>query len=81
MDWTRWKNLVELVRSLDPGSPSGRFKYNDADIVLTWLWASAHRRPVSWACRRESWPICVRVTRRPSPSRMTRRLRCKRVNA
>ncbi len=81
MDWTRWKNLVELVRSLDPGKSSGRFTYSDADIVLTWLWAAAHLRAVSWACRGESWPIHVRGTRRPSPSRMTRRLRSKSVKA
>lgn len=75
MDWTRWKKLVDLVRSLDPGPASGRFIYSDADIVLTWLWAVAHHRPVSWACKADSWPIWVRSAPRPSPSRMTRRLR------
>ena len=81
MDWTRWRKLVGVVRSLDAGPSSARFTYTDAEIVLTWLWAGAHKRAVSWACRRESWPIFVRARPRPSPSRMTRRLRSASVRA
>jgi len=81
MDWSCWQKLVELVRSLDPGPGSARFTYTDADIVLTWLWADANKRAVSWACERDSWPIFVRATARPSSSRMTRRLRTASVRA
>lgn len=74
MDWNNWMALVRLVRSLDQRVYSGRFRFTDADIVLTWLWAVEHRRPTLWACRPHAWPVFVRHIARPSPSRMTRRL-------
>lgn len=74
MDWNDWMTLAGFVRSLDEGVYNGRYRFTDADIVLTWLWAVEHRRPVVWACRRSAWPVFVRRVPRPSPSRMTRRL-------
>jgi hypothetical protein len=69
-DWT----LVErLVRALDRRVYSPRFVFTDADIVLTFLWAVRHRRPVSWACTPAAWPHQP-GRRLPSAARMTRRL-------
>lgn len=79
MDRTIWGVIAVLVRRLDRSHTGGRLTFTDADIVLTFLWAVAHRRPVSWACRRDSWPIFERHVRRPSPARMSRRLRSREV--
>lgn len=75
MPWNNWLVVVRLVRSLDTRGYSGRFEYTDSQIVLTLLWAVLHRKPVCWACRAEAWPVFARAEPRPSPARMSRRLR------
>jgi hypothetical protein len=75
MDRTIWVKLRAVVRGLDDRPRDGRLTFSDADIVLTLLWAVLHGRAVSWACRREAWPIFEMHVRRPSPARMSRRLR------
>ena len=50
-------------------------RYTDRDIVLVWLWAVLHDRPIDWACRREHWPWHDRKRGLPSGSTMSRRLR------
>jgi len=81
MDRTIWVALRELVRGLNRPSGSRRPTFSDADIILTFLWAVLNGRPVSWACRPDAWPIFERHVRRPSPSRMSRRLRTRSVQA
>lgn len=49
--------------------------YSDATILLVYSWAVLHDRPVSWACREANWPPGERGWAKPSPSRMSRRLR------
>lgn len=75
MDRTIWMRVRGLARALGQDPGSGRYTFTDADIILTLLWAALHDKPVSWACRPESWPVYERRVRRPSPSRMSRRLR------
>jgi hypothetical protein len=75
MDQTIWVRVRALIRELDADPRGGRYTFSDADIALTQLWAVLHGKPVSWACRPRNWPIWERRVRRPSPSRMSRRLR------
>lgn len=74
MDRNVWKVVAWTVRR-HAGNRGGRQTYADADIVLIFLWAVLHDRPVCWACRRQSWPIWEHRRRLPWPSTMTRRLR------
>jgi hypothetical protein len=47
----------------------------DWKIVVVYLWAVMHNRPVAWACQPQHWPEAARHLRLPSPSTMSRRLR------
>jgi hypothetical protein len=49
-----------------------RERFSDGDVAFVLLWAEHHRRPVSWGCRRSSYPPAARFTP-PSPTTMTRR--------
>jgi hypothetical protein len=51
-----------------------RVQFSDRSIVLVYLWAVLHDRPVCWACDRHNWP---RELERelPSDSTMSTRLR------
>jgi hypothetical protein len=74
MEHKLWREILEIVRSIAARRPA-RCTFTDDAIVLTYLWAVLHDRPVSWACRRGSWPIHDRRRPLPTPSTMTRRLR------
>ncbi len=68
--------LIETIDALPQARrrpPKAR--YTDRDIVLVWLWAVLHDRPIDWACRRENWPWHDRKRGLPSGSTMSRRLR------
>lgn len=39
------------------------------------LWAALNDRPISWATRRNNWPLCLRRRALPTSSTMSRRLR------
>jgi Transposase DDE domain len=80
MDRNVWKVIVWAVGQ-HAERRGGRFTFTDADIVLVFFWAVFHDRPVSWACRREHWPIWEHRRRLPWPSTMTRRLRTESVLA
>jgi IS5 family transposase len=49
--------------------------YSDLLVLRMWLWAVMHDRPLSWACRRDSYGSAFRPRRLPSVSRFSRRLR------
>jgi hypothetical protein len=68
------------VRALAPRARE-RNRFSDALIVLVYFWAVICDRPVSWACRRSSWPGGLRPRVIPSQSRMSRRLRTAAVRA
>jgi hypothetical protein len=63
---------LERSRHATPSIP-------DRWIVLVYLWAVIHDRPVSWACRRAHWPADLAPMRLPSQPTMSRRLRTGRV--
>ncbi len=75
-----WRGIERCVRELAQHMASGRFDFDDADIVLTYLWACYHDKPIRWACQRFNWPV---YHRRPIPSEstMSRRMRAARVSA
>lgn len=80
MDDTTWTVLCiatrRAVRELPP--PRRQPVYSDLLIVRMWLWAVMHDRPLSWACRRESYTTRFRPRRLPSISRFSRRMRTRR---
>lgn len=44
-------------------------------VLLTFLWAALHDRPVSWACDGDNWKSTkLRLPRLPSPATMSRRV-------
>ncbi len=70
-----WKKVYQLVTNVAKGKTLKRATYSHADIVLTYLWAVLHDRPIYWACKKSNWPIYYRRKPLPNPSTMTRRLR------
>ena len=75
MDRQLWKAIVEVMQQLGNPPRNESWTYQVVDIVKVWFWAVIHDRPVSWATRRENWPVCLRRRTLPSASTMSRRLR------
>jgi len=70
-----WKEILTVLSQIDKPRRRTSERFAAEDIVLTWLWAVLHDRPVSWACDRRNWPVYDRRRPRPSSSTMSRRLR------
>jgi len=81
MESELWSRVYQVAVDAGKGQRSKRVHHPDVVIVLTYLWAVLHDRPVSWACRPRSWPVAARRTPRPSPATMSRRLRRASVKA
>lgn len=64
--------IVEALLSAVEGRPA-RCRYSDRDILRVSLWAILHDRPMSWACRKESWPTELLPVRLPDDSTVSRR--------
>ena len=75
MEAELWKQVYKLVTKMAKGKTIKRAIYTDGDIILTYMWAVLHDRPVYWACKKTNWPIYYRRRLLPNPSTMTRRLR------
>ena len=75
MESELWSRVYQIVMDAGKGRRPKRVQHSDVVIVLTYLWAVLHDRPVSWACRPRSWPAAARRMPRPSPATMSRRLR------
>jgi len=75
MEAELWKQVYKLVTQMAKGKTLKRATYTDSDIILTYMWAVLHDRPIYWACKKTSWPIYYRRRSLPNPSTMTRRLR------
>lgn len=75
MESELWQTVYPMVMDAGKGRRAKRVQHPDTGIVLTYLWAVLHDRPVSWACRSASWPPRQRHRPRPSASTMSRRLR------
>jgi hypothetical protein len=74
MEHQLYRAILLVLKECDKGRMRACRDFQDDVIVSVWYWAVIHDRPVSWACRREHWPIWWRA-RLPSNSTMSRRLR------
>ena len=74
-----WKKVYQLVTKVAKNKTLKRATYTHTDIVLTYLWAVIHDRPIYWACKKANWPIYYRKKPLPNPSTMTRRLRMRSI--
>ena len=74
MDRHVWMEIRAALRGL-PRTRTRNAVYTDAEVLAVLLWAAMHDRPVSWACRRSSWPMQAWRRRLPDQSTMSRRLR------
>lgn len=81
MDGELWKGLYLAVFEVGKQVHNHRVQFGHTWIVLVYLWAVLHDRPVSWACREQNWPESQRHWPKPSPSTMSRRLRRPEVRA
>lgn len=73
--------LLGVLDDLDDARHRPRkCQYTDRDVVVVWLWAVLHDRPIDWSCKRENWPWHDRVRPLPSGSTMSRRLRSQSVS-
>lgn len=79
MEHQLWKTIVACLRTVDKSPPRARETYTDVRILEVYFWAVLHDRPISWACQLQNWPIHLQKQELPSNSRMSRRLRTKRV--
>jgi hypothetical protein len=71
-----WRSLYQRVIQESKGRFRRRgLRISDACILLVFLWAVLHDRPVSWACCPRHWPPQQRWRSLPSPATMSRRLR------
>jgi Transposase DDE domain len=73
MESQLWAMMVEALNGIKV-SESKRCQFGVLDIVRTYFWAVLHDRPVSWACRKSSWPLWAWRQELPTPSTMSRRL-------
>ena len=69
-----WRWIARGLRRLPRRWPTHAV-YDNRQILALLLWAALHDRPVSWACRRSSWPVQAWRRRLPDQSTMSRRLR------
>lgn len=78
-----WPGVYRVVMDVAERMPRGSRRVPDSVIVLTLLWAAYGHKPVSWACRRGTWPawMCRWVRCTPSSTTMSRRLRSASVGA
>jgi hypothetical protein len=86
MDRELWTSILRAVEraAAHVGWNGGRRKpvYANWLIVAMYVWSVAHDRPLSWACRRESYNGLFRPRRLPSVSQFTRRVKsddCQRI--
>jgi hypothetical protein len=74
MEHQLWKAIVDWLKRF--GKPRrGRETYSDVVIVKVYFWSVLHDRSVRWACDPANWPAHERPWRKPSQTRICRRLR------
>ena len=74
MERDLWRRMMRAIRRVPRTRPRNAV-YFDHEILAPLLWAALHGRPVSWACRRSSWPMQAWRRRLPDQSTMSRRAR------
>jgi hypothetical protein len=78
MEGELWNGIYRVVVAMASGPRQKRQQYSDRCIVLVYLWAVLHERPVCWACQAANWPRNPWF-QLPSPATMSRRLRTESV--
>jgi hypothetical protein len=80
MECELWPRLYQVVWQVGKGFHRPRVRYSDAAIVLVFLWACLHDRPLGWACDSHNWKSTRwKLVRLPSDTTLSRRLRCREV--
>jgi hypothetical protein len=75
MERELWPLLYRTVREVSGGFLQKYVHIPGWVVLLTFLWAALHDRPVSWACRAANWKTThLRPPRIPSSSTMSRRV-------
>lgn len=75
MESELWKGLYPIVVELGKHYPVPHKQFADWWVVMVFLWAVLHERPMRWACDPRHWPPEQRYLPLPSPSTLSRRLR------
>ena len=70
-----WKGLYFTVMKIANKFRPKYVQYRDSVIVLTYLWAVLHDRPICWACEPKNWPENILDYDLPSQATMSNRLR------
>jgi hypothetical protein len=82
MECELWDRLYALVWETAKECRRPRAQFSDAVIVLVFLWAALHDRPVTWACEVKNWiGTRQRPLQLPSDSTMSRRLETSSMHA
>jgi len=76
MERELWPRLYHLVMEVGQTLRLSDVTFQPHIIVLVFLWAALHDRPVSWACEERNWATTtLRPATLPSASTLSRRLR------
>jgi hypothetical protein len=75
MEHQLWDAILAVLGKIDKPRQAANVVYTDEQIVKVWMWAVLHDRPVCWASEPANWPLHERRWKKPSSSRMSRRLR------
>src|SRR5262245_57064867 len=75
MDGKLWKQLYAKALKLCDSRRGARQQFSDLEILVWYLWAVWHDRPLSWLSWLHNSPPELKGRRRPSPATLSRRLR------
>jgi len=75
MERELWPRLYHLVMEVGKTLRITDVTFQPHIIVLVFLWAALHDRPVCWACEERNWATTLQPWTLPSPSTLSRRLR------
>ena len=75
MERELYRQLYRLTFDLARTSTTKHVVHPDRRIVMVWLWAALHDRPMAWACDRRNWPPPAAAMTLPSGSTLSRRRR------
>jgi hypothetical protein len=74
MEHELWPILYRTVRAVAADFSQKYVQIPGWVVLLTFLWAALHDRPVSWACDKDNWKSTrLRLPRVPSPATISRR--------
>lgn len=75
MERELWAPLYQMIRETAAEVSQKYVQYQPWVLVMVFVWAALHDRPVSWACQKRHWSTTtLRPARLPSPATMSRRI-------